>query len=70
MTYDEAQRIAIDAGALEPHGMRESIARSIASNEDWSFTWSETPRAQARLQAWTQAVLDGVPAYDLKRRIG
>ncbi len=70
MTYEEAQQIAIDAGALKPHGFRENIAAGVAANNDLSFRWSATPRAQSRLSAWTEAVLNGVPAYDLKRRLG
>ncbi|MDB5670017.1 MAG: hypothetical protein JWO25_976 [Alphaproteobacteria bacterium] len=70
MTYEEAQQIAIDAGALEPQGMKERIAAGIQANNNWSFRWSDTPRAQGRLRAWTEAALNGVPAHELKRRIG
>jgi hypothetical protein len=70
MTYEQAEQIAIEAGALLPQSMSERIALNIEKNNNWFFQWSSTPRAQGRLQAWTEAVLNGVPAHDLKRRVG
>ncbi len=70
MTYEEAQQLAIDAGALEPQGMTESIACNIAACKDWSFKWANTPHAQERFVQWTNAILDGVPPSELLRQIG
>jgi hypothetical protein len=70
MTYEEAQQIAIDAGALKPQGMAENTAAGISANRDWSFRWENTPRAQGRLEAWTNAILQGVPPSELRRQIG
>ena len=70
MTYEEAQQLAIDAGALQPQGFGENIAYSLKKNEDWSFRWSDTVKAQGRLEAWTKAVLNGVAPHELKQRLG
>jgi hypothetical protein len=70
MTYEEAEQAAIDAGALEPQGMAERIACGLQKNEDWSFQWADTAKAQGRLKAWTNAVLNGIPPYELKSRLG
>lgn len=70
MTYEEARALAIQAGALEPQGMGERMACGIKKHENWFFQWSDSPTAQARLQAWTKAILDGVPPGELRRQIG
>jgi hypothetical protein len=70
MTYEEAERVAINAGALQPQGFGENIACNLKQSDDWSFQWAYTERAQGRLQAWTNAILNGVPDYELKKRIG
>jgi hypothetical protein len=70
MTREEAREAAIRAGALEPQGMGEQVACNLKKSENWWFDWSTTPRAQGRLEAWTNAVLAGVPTYELKRRVG
>jgi hypothetical protein len=70
MTYEEAQQAAIDAGALEPQGIGERMAYNWQKNQDWSFRWATTVKAQGRLEAWTNAILNGVPPYELKRRLG
>jgi hypothetical protein len=70
MTYEEARALAIQAGALEPQGFGENVACNLKKSENWSFQWSQTPRAQARLAAWTDAILNGIPSHELRRRIG
>jgi hypothetical protein len=70
MTYEEAQQAAIDAGALEPQGMLERMACNWEKNNDWSFQWGSTAKAQGRLNAWTNAILEGVSPYEVKSRLG
>jgi hypothetical protein len=70
MTYEQARQAAIDAGALEPQGFGEGMAYNWEKNKDWWFQWANTPRAQGRLEAWTNAILNGVPPYELKSRVG
>ncbi len=52
--------------------MGETMACNIQKNQNWFFHWSETPRAQGRLEAWTNAILNGVPPRksELRRQIG
>lgn len=57
MAYDEAKQQAINMGALEPHGLKERMAAGLMANEGRWF--SQTPLAQSRLEAWTQAILNG-----------
>jgi hypothetical protein len=70
MTHEEAQRLAIAAGALEPQGMGERMAAGINKQRDWSFQWSQTPVAQQRLALWSQAILNGVAPSDLRQEVG
>lgn len=70
MTYEEAERAAINAGALQPQGFGEQMAYNFKKSDDWSFQWAYTPCAQGRLQRWTNAILNGVPDYELRKRIG
>ena len=70
MTQEEARQAAIDAGALEPQGFAENIAFNVEQNKDWAFRWADTPKAQGRLEAWTNAILNGVPPHDLRRQVG
>ena len=70
MDYEQARALAIAAGALEPQGMGERAAYGVQKHENWFFQWKDSPRAQGRLEAWTQAILNGVPPSELRRRIG
>jgi hypothetical protein len=57
MTYEEARQRAIDLGALKPQTLTERMAAGVmASRGQW---FSNTVRAQGRLEAWTRAVLQG-----------
>jgi hypothetical protein len=67
MNYEQAQQIAIQAGALEPQGFGENVAYNIKKSENWFFQWADTRVAQDRLDRWTDAVLRGIPSYELKR---
>jgi len=69
MTYEEAMQLAIDAGALEPQGWQERMAANIKSYQE-GLNWSSSPRARGRLQAWTEAILNGVHPRDLKSQVG
>jgi hypothetical protein len=69
MTVDEAIRAAIAAGALQPQGFGESLAANVNSYQNYQ-NWSETPRAQGRLRAWANAILNGVDPRDLKSQVG
>lgn len=64
LSYEEARRLAISVGALKPQGMTERMAAGVMSYNGGS--WSHTERAQARLQDWTQAILNGANPYSLK----
>jgi hypothetical protein len=67
MSYEETEQLAIDAGALEPQGWGERAAAGIiVSNYG---LWSTSPRAQARLRAWTEAILNGVHPSELKSKV-
>ena len=57
MTYQEAQDLAITAGALKPKGILENIAAAIMLNQ--GRHWSDTERAKHRLEDWTQIILTG-----------
>ena len=57
MTYEEARALAVKMGALQPQGLKERMATDIPASKGRSF--AETPRAQERLEAWTQAILRG-----------
>jgi hypothetical protein len=70
MTYEEAQQIAINAGALEPQGFGENMAYNFKKNENWFFQWADTPAARGRLIRWTDGVLSGIPAHQLKYQLG
>jgi hypothetical protein len=70
MTEDDAREAAIRAGALEPQGVVEQMACNFQQSNDWSFRWSDTARARARLEAWTNAILNGVPPHELRSRVG
>jgi hypothetical protein len=48
----------------------ENMACNWQKNQDWSFQWAHTVKAQGRLEAWTNAILNGVSPYELKRRLG
>jgi hypothetical protein len=69
-TLEEAEQFAIQAGALRPQGMKENMAEGIAKSNNWAFRWEYTERAQSRLQAWTQAILNGTHPNDLRRLVG
>jgi hypothetical protein len=68
MDYEQARAFAIDAGALEPQGMGERMAAGVNAYDGGH--WAATPRAQARLEAWTEAILNGVSPSELRRQIG
>jgi hypothetical protein len=59
MTYEEAQQAAIDAGALEPQGMLERMAYNWEKNQRLVVPMGPNGQAQGRLNAWTNAILDG-----------
>ena len=66
MTYEEAEQIAIARGALKPQTIGERMAAGFnAYNNRGAF--ANTPRAQSRLQAWTQFILDGGDPNQLGR---
>jgi hypothetical protein len=69
MTEDEAIRAAIAAGALQPQGFRESLADNVNSTQNYQ-NWSDTALARGRLEAWTNAILNGVDPSELKSRVG
>lgn len=53
--YDECEREAIAAGALEPQDWQERMAAGVlASNGE---SWEKTPAARARLQEWVAECL-------------
>ena len=70
MTYEEAQQLAIAAGALKPHGLMENMAANWSSSQNWSFNYGNTVRARGRLEAWTAAILNGVSPQDVKSQLG
>jgi hypothetical protein len=68
-TWEEARAAAIAAGALRPQGFAEGVAANLNSYQNYR-NWSETPRAQARLEAWTRAIMDGVDPNELRSNVG
>jgi len=69
MTGEEAEGIAIAAGALKPQGFKEEIAANWNSYSNYQ-NWADTGQAQDRLKAWTEAILNGVNPRDLRRVVG
>lgn len=65
MTYEEARTKAIAAGALAPQGFKEGIAANLLSYYE-GRSFATTPRAQSRLEAWTNAILNGAEPGNLK----
>ncbi len=57
MTSEEARALAIQMGAIEPQGSGERISAGVLAHRGVSF--SDTPAAQNRLNAWTQEILNG-----------
>lgn len=58
MTREQARKLAIEMGALQPQGLSEGAAVSWLSFSYHAF--AETPKAQSRLDAWTEAILSGI----------
>jgi hypothetical protein len=69
MTYEEAEQLAIGAGALEPQGFGERAAAGVIIYNTGQV-WATTSPAQAHLRAWTEAILDGVHPNELKSKVG
>jgi hypothetical protein len=57
MTYEEARARAVEMGALKPQGLKENMAAGVMAHNGRSF--AQTPLAQSRLEAWTQAIMRG-----------
>lgn len=57
MTSEEARALAIQMGAIEPQSSGERISAGVLAHRGGSF--SDTPAAQNRLNAWTQEILNG-----------
>ena len=62
MTDDEARELAVKKGALKPQGMLEGVVSGILA-ANWQ-RFSKTPRAQGRLDSWTQQILNGQEPKD------
>jgi hypothetical protein len=58
-TLEECTQKAIQAGALKPQGLKESMAAGVLEYQGQSF--ADTALAQARLEAWVRACLEGRP---------
>ena len=57
--YEECRQAAINAGALEPQGMKERMAAGVLAYERGE-SWATTSRAQRRLEAWIKECLPSV----------
>jgi hypothetical protein len=58
MTDDEARAEAVRLGALQPRGFIENAAATWIENTQ-GRRWSDTAKAQERLELWTKAILAG-----------
>jgi hypothetical protein len=54
MTWEEAESIAIERGALQPKGFKEGLAANLI--EAGGGRWRDTPLAQGRLGASTHQI--------------
>jgi hypothetical protein len=56
-SYEECRQAAIAAGALEPQTPAERAAAGVMAYNGQS--WANTAVAQARLEEWTNACIEG-----------